>query len=262
MEEIGILQESQAGFRRGRRTLDNIFILNHIIQRDRMAKEGKKIYALFVDLKAAFDNVDRGKLCDILKKDGINRQLIGRIEGMYEETYTTVKTTEGLTSMFRTLKGVRQGCVLSPQLFNLYVAELDKRLRNRKIGGVKLGIERIWTLSYADDMVLVAKNKEALEDMMGTLRKFLKNRNLELNVEKTKIVVFNRGRNEKKEKWKKWKWEDKELEVRCFKYLGFVFNRNEDYKEHLKDLSRKGKVAANKVWGLGERIYRNDFRRR
>lgn len=78
-----------------------------------------------------------------------------------------MKTTEGLTSMFRTLKGVRQGFVLSPQLFNLYVAELDKRLRNRKIGGVKLGIERIWTLSYADDMVLVAKNKEALEDIMG-----------------------------------------------------------------------------------------------
>lgn len=85
MEEIGILQESQAGFRRGRGTLDNIFVLNHIIQRDRMAKESKKIYALFVDLRAAFDNVDRGKLWDILKEDGINMQLIGRIEGVYEE---------------------------------------------------------------------------------------------------------------------------------------------------------------------------------
>lgn len=72
MEEKGILQESQAGFRRGRGTMDNIFVLNHMVQRDRMAKEDKKIYALFVDLKAAFDTVDRRKLWDILKKEGIN----------------------------------------------------------------------------------------------------------------------------------------------------------------------------------------------
>lgn len=51
-------------------------------------------------------------------------------------------------------------------------------------------------------------------------------------------------------------------EVRCFKYLGFVFNRNGDYAEHIKELKRKGRIALNSIWGLGERICRDDFCRR
>jgi len=61
MEEKKMIPESQAGFRKGRSTIDNIFALNHLIQRERMRskEEDRKIYALFVDLKAAFDKVDR-----------------------------------------------------------------------------------------------------------------------------------------------------------------------------------------------------------
>lgn len=58
-------------------------------------------------------------------------------------------------------------------------------------------------------------------------------------------------------------WENTDLkEVQNFKYLGFVFNRNGGYAEHIKELYRKGRIAANKVWGLGERICRNDFGKR
>lgn len=92
------------------------------------------------------------------------------------------------------------------------------------------------------------------------LRKFLKDRKLELNVEKPKVLIFNRGRNEKKARWK---WKDKELKkVRSFKYLEFVLNRNGDYKEHVKDLCSKDRVADNKVWCLVERISKNDYERR
>jgi len=79
-------------------------------------------------------------------------------------------------------------------------------------------------------------------------------------VDKTKVMVFNRGNKEKKESWK---WEDKELEeVQTFKYLGFVFNNKGNYKDHIKELSCKGRMAVNRVWGLGERICKNDFCRR
>lgn len=63
MKEKEMLPESQTGFKKGRSTLDNIFVLNHIIQREKkQGKEGGKVYALFIDLKAAFDKVDREKL--------------------------------------------------------------------------------------------------------------------------------------------------------------------------------------------------------
>lgn len=63
---------------------------------------------------------------------------------------------------------------------------------------MKLRKEKIWTLAYADDLVLIAKNKEAMLDMLGTLRGFLKDRQLELNAKKTKILVFNKKNREKK----------------------------------------------------------------
>jgi len=107
---------------------------------------------------------------------------------------------------------------------------------------------------------LLAKNKEVLEDMIGTFRKFLRMRKLELNVGKSKILIFNRGNNEKKEIWK---WKDERIEeVQTFKYLGFMFNRKGNNKEHIKKLVNKGRITVKKVWGLGDRMYRNDLIRR
>lgn len=86
-------------------------------------------------------------------------------------------------------------------------------------------------------LVLVAKNREALIDMMDTLRRFIKERKLILSTEKTKIMIFNKGGNEKKERWK---WEGKEIEeVQDFKYLGFNFNKSGDYREHIKELKKR-----------------------
>jgi len=255
------LPETQMGFRRGRSTMDGIFILNHLVQREWIEGEKeKKIYAFFADLRAAFDNVDRELLWDIFRKMGIREGLIRRLEKIYERTEVMVRTDEGMTEKFETSKGVRQGCVLSPLLFNMYIAGVDEEFRKRGIGGIELGCDRIWNLAYADDLVLIARNREALEDMMGTLRKFLKERKLELSAEKSKVLVFNKGRKEKKEEWR---WKGREIEeVQCFKYLGVTLDKKGEFREHIKELERKGKRVMRKVWGLGERICREDLIRR
>jgi len=103
-----------------------------------------------------------------------------------------------MTQQFRTMKGIRQGCV-SPLLFNLYIADIDNELEKRGIRGVRLGRDRIWSLAYADDLVLVAYNREALQDMISTLKKFLEGRKLELCKEKTKIVMSRRRERKRKE---------------------------------------------------------------
>lgn len=125
---------------------------------------------------------------------------------------------------------------------------------------MEIGRIRIWSLAYADDIVLVAKNRDAIVDMMGTFRRFLRDRKLELSADKTKILVFNKKGRERKEIWK---WGDKDIEeVHTFKYLGFMFNRGGNYRDHVKELIKKGNMAARKVWGLGERICRDDFIRK
>lgn len=123
-----------------------------------------------------------------------------RLEEIYGSTRIKIKTKAGITSGFEVKKGIRQGCTLSALLFNLYIAEVDTYMKKKGVGGIALGKERIWSLAYADDMILLAKNSEALLEMMTTFRKFCKDRELLLNVDKTKILVFNRKRNETKEK--------------------------------------------------------------
>lgn len=76
---------------------------------------------------------------------------------------------------------------MSPLLFTLYMAEIDERLRNRRTGEVRIGQTRLWNLAYVDDIVLLAKNREALIDITDTFRRFLKEKKLILYVDKTKI---------------------------------------------------------------------------
>ena len=134
--------------------------------------------------------------------------------------------------------------MLRPILFCLYIAGLEKAFKKRNIGGISIGKSRVWSLAYADDIVLVGNNKEAITDMMGTLKKFLQERSLILSVEKTKMMVFNKGKKCKKETWR---WEGKIIEeVDNFKYLGFTFNSKCNYKDHIKELKKKGIFAAKK----------------
>lgn len=104
------------------------------------------------------------------------------------------------------------------------------------------------------------KNKEAILDMCDTLRRFLKEKKLELYADKTKILVFYRNGKEKK---KIWKWrEEITQKIQKFKYLGFTFNREDNYKDYVKELYRKDKMAANKEWGLDKKMFKDDFSRR
>ena len=222
MERCDCIPEGQAGFRKGRTTMENIYILNHLGQR--AIKRKKRLYVTFVDLKAAFDTVCREKLWEVMEEAGIGKFLIERIKELYTETKSCVRVGEEKTEDFWTKKGVRQGCLLSPALFNIYIANLEEKLKERNIGGIKIGNVRTWSLAYADDMALLAEGREAMIDMLETMRRFFRKRELILSTEKTKVMVFGRKGREKVEKWS---WEGKEMEeVKDFKYLGFTFERN------------------------------------
>lgn len=99
VERLDMIPEIQEGFRKGRGTVENIYILEHLVQRKGGEKE-KKVYAFFVDLEAAFDNVEREKLWEILERKGVKRNIIGRLRRIYEETRSVVRTEEGLTKEF------------------------------------------------------------------------------------------------------------------------------------------------------------------
>ena len=112
------LPDVQAGFRKGRGTRDQIDNICWIMEKGREFQ--KNIYFCFIDYAKAFDYVDHNKLWKILKEMGIPDHLTCFLRNLYAGQEATVRTGHGTTDWFQRGKGVRQGCILSPCLFNFY----------------------------------------------------------------------------------------------------------------------------------------------
>lgn len=132
---------------------------------------------------------------------------------------------------FLTGRGVKQGCSLSPGLFNLLTADLEEEMRKEGWGGVRLKGEKVYSLAYADDVVLLAEEEGDVRTMMARLESYVRGKRLEVNVGKSKIMRFKRDGRRKKIRWR---WEGKEVEeVREYKYLGYVFQSNGGRRDKL-----------------------------
>jgi len=193
-EEIelkGSLPEIQAAFRKGRETMDNVRILQQVINKEISKRKGKCRF--FIDLKAAFDKVDRKIMWKAMEERGIRRGLIERVKEIYEESKNAVRVHENITNWFGTRKGVRQRYPLSSLLFALVIADVKEEMKKGQIGGLLIGKNRIWTLVYADDLVLLIKNEESMKETIKRLERYLRNKNLQLNAEKSKMLCFRKG---------------------------------------------------------------------
>ena len=153
------LPDVQAGFRKGRGTRDQIANICWIIEK---AKEFQKnIYFCFIDYAKACDCVDHNKLWKILQEMRIADYLTCLLRNLYAGQEATVRPGHGTTYWFQIGKGVCQGCVLSPCLFNLYAEYI---MRNAGLdeaqAGIKIARRNINNLRYADDTTLMAECKE------------------------------------------------------------------------------------------------------
>ena len=148
------LPDVQAGFRKGRGTRDQTGNIRWIVEKAREFQ--KNIYFCLIDYAKAFDFVDHNKLWKILQEMGIPDHLTCLLKNLYAGQEATV-TGHGTTDCFQIGKGVHQGCILSPYLFNLYAeyilknAGLDEAQAEINIAG-----RNINNLRNADDTTLMA----------------------------------------------------------------------------------------------------------
>ena len=157
------LPDVQGGFRKVRGTRDQIANICWIIKKAREFQ--KNIYFFFLDCTKAFDCVDHNKLWKILKEIGIPDHLTCLLRNLYGQE-ATVRTEHG-TDWFQIGKGVWQGCVLSPCLFNLYAEYI---MRNAGLeeaqAGIKISRRNINNFRYADDTTLMAESEEELKRLL------------------------------------------------------------------------------------------------
>ena len=156
------LPDVQAGVRKGRGTRDQIANIHWIIKKAR--KFQKNVYFCFIDYAKAFDYVDHKKTVKILKEIRIPGHLTCLLRNLYTGQEATVRTGHGTTDWFQIGKGVHQGCILSPCLFNLHA---EYNMRNAGLeeaqAGIKIARRNINNLRYAGDTTLMAESEEELK---------------------------------------------------------------------------------------------------
>ncbi|XP_063913200.1 uncharacterized protein LOC135129861 [Zophobas morio] len=143
MEARGMFPDGQAGSRKGRSTMDNVYILRHLVGRE-IRKEGGRI-------------VNREKMWEYLSRKGVYAYLVTKMEEIYEETVSKVRVN-GIES-------------------ETYLGDIDELFREAQTGGVVVGKEKVWSLAYADDLVIVAKKREEMKTMIKSFEKHVQEMN-------------------------------------------------------------------------------------
>ena len=181
------LPDVQAGFRKGRGTRDQIANIRWIMEKAREFQ--KNIYFCFIDYVKAFDCGDYNKLWKILKEMETPDHLTSLLRNLYAVQEATVRTGRGTTDWFQIGKGVHQGCILSPCLFNLYAVYI---IRNTGLeeaqAGIKIARRNINNLKYADDTTFMEESKE-LKILLIKVKEESEKVGLKCNIQRTKIMA-------------------------------------------------------------------------
>ena len=188
VERNKVMGEEQNGFRKDRRGEDSMFVVNEVIERAR--KDGRKKYLAFLDIEKAYDRVDRKMLCEVLKKIGMSGKIVNIIRSMYENTRAKFSMGDLETGWVHSKRGVRQGCVLSPLLFGLYVEELAIRVKGTGLG-VNIEDDVLSVLMYADDVVLLSERQDDLQEMLNAVSKYGEDFDIRFSKEKSQVLVVN-----------------------------------------------------------------------
>src|SRR5574337_1080875 len=158
-------------------------LLNWIMEKAREFQ--KNIYFCFTDYAKAFDCMDHNKLWKILKEMGIPGHLTCLLRNLYAGQEATARTRHGTTDWFQIGKGIRQGCILSPCLFNLYTEYI---MRNTGLeesqARIKIAERNSNNLRYADDTTLMAESEEELKSLLIKVKVESEKVGLKLNIQK------------------------------------------------------------------------------
>ena len=185
------IAEEQCGFVEGKGTTNAIYILRTLIERSLEVQ--KDVYLCFIDYTKAFDRVKHCDLLNQLENLNLDGKYLRIIKNLYWEQSAAMRVDNDLSTFEKIRRGVRQGCVLSPDLFSLYSEEIMRKLEDKP--GISIGGRIFNNLRYADDTVLIAENEFDLQILLNIVETESRKRGLELNCKKTETMVISRKKD-------------------------------------------------------------------
>ena len=238
--------EEQAGFRATYSTMDHIFTLYSLVQK--FLTRNSKLYVAFVDFRKAFDSVNRNILWHTLRKAGVNGKLYRALRGIYDSVLMCVRDKGQYSEYFNCKRGLKQGCLLSPQMFAFFINELGLEMAKNGRHGIQLipGAIEIFMMLFADDIILLSCTAVGLQNQLNVLKREADRLQLTVNLDKTNIIVFRMGGYlSLREKW----WYGA-LEVKvtnAYKYLGMIFTTKLSLNSGWEETCRKGKRGVIEI---------------
>ena len=187
-----LIPNCQLGYKKRASTADHILTLKNIIDKYILRASRTYLYACFVDFKSAFDTVWRRALLYKLVKLGVTGRFIDIIENMYSSVFYCVKLSGCISEKIPSNVGVKQGCVLSPLLFNLYLHDLPS-IFDSTCDPISLHDIKLSCLMFADDLVILSESAKGLQNALDKLYEYCSKWGLTINTDKTKVLIFNKG---------------------------------------------------------------------
>ena len=238
------LSEEQFGFVPGKGTRNAIFCLRTIAER--AIEVQKNLYVCFVDYEKAFDKVKHEEMLKLLRDINIDGKDLRLIQNLYWKQRAAVRVGDELSEWQEIRRGVRQGCVLSPDLFNIYSEMIMRELED--LEGIKIGGKNITNVRYADDTALIADSESKLQSLVDCLVRESNIKGLNVNITKTQVMVISKSDAQPTANIT---IQGRRLEqVQRFCYLGSILAQNGKFDEEIRTRIVIAKEAFNKVKNL------------
>ena len=211
--------------------------------------QNRKLYVAFIDYSKCFDTVNKHALFNVLERNGIRGKMLENIKSLYLKVSASIRNNGEMSESFDCPVGLKQGCMLSPRLFTIFISEVTKILNETCTSGIQFlsNLAIIHHLFFADDVILVSDTIQGLQQKLNVLETQSKRLGITVNLDKTKIIVFRKGG--KLSKFEKWYYGKHLIEVvNKYVYLGFVFTTTMSINSSLSSFIIKAKCALNSLF--------------
>lgn len=265
LDDQRTLPEEQGGFRDGRSAIDQVFILTEATAQ--RAEDDLPTFVAFLDISKAYDTVWRDGMFYSLAEAGVRGRLLHCIRGFYRDVRSCVMMNGHRSKWFTSLLGVRQGSVLSPALFNVFINGLVRYLNELGFGvdiggdrfrggnGRRNGSRRLAILLFADDIALLACSEHELRAMLVAVEEYARRWRFAFNGDKCEVMVCHESKAHRDDAIannRDWYIGGHVLkQVEQFKYLGVDTHHALDWKPHLQRVTAKGTQRLPQLWRSG-----------
>lgn len=236
------ISQNQFGFMKAVGTREALFGVQVLIQRCRDVN--CDVYACLIDYEKAFDRVQHQKMINILNDADLDDKDLRIISNLYWNQTACMRLDDEQTEQVKILRGVRQGCILSPLIFNMYSERIFDEALDEVEEGILLNGVRLNNIRYADDTMVMADSLEGLQRLMNRITQYSQQYGLNINVQKTKLMIISK----KSIKGAHLYINNNRIErVKQYSYLGTIINEQWNNVQEIKCRIGKAKTTFNKM---------------